>query len=115
MSGDIDLIAVERAVNGEMPAYMTTDEKRAAAGALVGNGFKLKEISERLGVRAVLLTEWFPQLTPQHLAPPAHGTVRAYRRHHRNGEKPCTACRTANSAVDRARRNFQPIPEELVA
>lgn len=115
MRGDVDLVAVERAVNGETPAYMTTDEKRAAAGVLVGNDFKVKAISDRLGVRPELLADWFPQLAPQKLGEPRCGTVRGYRLHHRNGEKACTPCRTANSAVDRARRSFQPIPEELVA
>lgn len=115
MLGDIDLIAVERAVNGEPPAYMTTDEKWAAAGVLVGHGFKVKEISDRLGVGHAVLGQWYPQLAPRRLGEAKCGTVRGYRRHHRDGEKACTPCRTANSAVDRARRSFQPIPEALVA
>jgi len=115
MRGHIDLVAVERAVNGEAPAYMTPDEKRAAADVLVKNNFGVKEISERTGVRPALLTQWFPHLAPQRLGEPKCGTVRGYRRHHSRGEKACTLCRTANSTVDRARRTFQPIPNELVA
>ncbi|MCX4871102.1 MULTISPECIES: hypothetical protein [unclassified Streptomyces] len=113
--GALDLVAVERAANGDRPDVMTDLELKEAARILVDRGFLVKEISDRLRVGPVRLAIWCPELAPKRLPAPKCGTVRGYRLHHRNGEKACTPCRTANSAVDRARRTFQPIPEALVA
>jgi len=55
-----------------------------------------------------------------HLRKP-HGTLAAYRRHFRRGEKPCPACRRANAAVQRQKReaamavHFGYVPELFAA
>lgn len=46
-----------------------------------------------------------PNRTAAHV--PDCGTLTAYRRHLRRGEKPCGACRVANADASRARRATQ--------
>ncbi|MER5559664.1 hypothetical protein ABT071_13765 [Streptomyces sp. NPDC002506] len=108
--GDLDLIAIEQALNGE-PARLTLPEKIYAARLLDQRGLSLVTIGQRIGsapatVRAWKANDWRPG-GPRTRAParddPVCGERRAYRRHLKNGER-CDVCRAANAAADRRYR-----------
>lgn len=48
--GELDLIAIERAVNGDAPAHLTRAEQTAAARILARRGVGVTEIGRRLGL-----------------------------------------------------------------
>jgi hypothetical protein len=114
-ASDLDLIAIECALNGE-PVTLTTAEKIHAAEILAGRGFMLKTIAQRVGVHVSTIQAWRdngwkpgnpPAKTRRPAAPrgePVCGEPRMYRRHLKNGETPCDACRAANAAADRRYR-----------
>lgn len=111
--GDLDLIAIEKALNGE-PVKLTSDEKRHAARILDGRGFDFTAIGKRIGSDRTTVEGWKrndwklgrPSVPRVYSLPtePKCGEARMYRRHLKNGEKPCDACRAANAAVDRRYR-----------
>jgi hypothetical protein len=111
--GDLDLIAIDRALNGEH-VKLTADEKRYAARILDARGYDLTAIGKRIGsdrttVEGWKRNDWKPgpsSIPPTYSLPaePKCGEPRMYRRHLKNGEKPCDACRAANAAADRRYR-----------
>ncbi|MFJ2774915.1 hypothetical protein [Streptomyces sp. NPDC087300] len=112
----IDMVAIERAVNGERRGWgLTEDEARYATRLLLDHGIPYSTIVSRVGVNARTLKNWFPEIqTPDHMArtaprstqrPPC-GTRRGYGAHKRRGEKACKRCRAANAAADRHYRRF---------
>ncbi|MFE7113205.1 hypothetical protein ACFU98_44395 [Streptomyces sp. NPDC057575] len=116
--GSLDLIAIERAVNGDLPEGMTGLELFEATRILIAQGRGTHAIAEILRVPTETLRRWYPVELARpaiDLSPAKCGTVRGYRAHRARKEPTCQKCRTANSAVDRARKTFQPVPEELVA
>ncbi len=110
--GDLDLIAIEYALNGE-PATLTLPEKLYAARILDDRGFDVTAIARRVGAGRDTVTGWKNNgwkpgkaATPKpKRQPPKCGEARMYRKHLRDGETPCDACRAANSAADRRLRN----------
>jgi hypothetical protein len=114
-SGDVDPVAVERAVNGERPETMTTDEKVAAARILDERGFSMTVISGRIGVKFTTVQTWkvngwdpngeiIPIRRP--LEPITCPSVRGYRQHLRRGES-CAACCAASTEADRLTREYR--------
>lgn len=111
--GDLDLIAIEKALNGE-PVKLTADEKRYAARILDARGFDFTAIGKRIGSGSNTVEGWKrngwkpgrPSVPRVYSLPtePKCGEARMYRRHLKNGEKPCDACRAANAAADRRYR-----------
>lgn len=113
--GDLDLIAIEYALNGE-PVKLTLAEKIRAAQLLDEHGFDAATIGRRLRSDRSTVSAWkangwkaggtkpAPRVysLPE---PPKCGERRMYHRHLRNKEKPCDACRAANAAADRKYRN----------
>lgn len=111
---DLDFIAIEYALNGE-PVKLTIAEKIHAARILNGRDHSVKEISKRVGADASTVTAWrdngwkpggtHPKTRKREPRPePKCGEPRMYRRHLKNGEAPCDACRAANAAADRRYR-----------
>ncbi|MFF2082074.1 hypothetical protein ACFVV7_37200 [Streptomyces globisporus] len=101
MRGQLDLIAIERAVNGRAPEGMTGLELHEAARILVAHGGSATTISAQLRVPAERIRRWFPELVVAPLGDYVCGTPRAYRHHLRLGET-CRECCVANTANDRA-------------
>lgn len=108
--GDLDLIAVEHALNGE-PAPLTGPEKIYAARLLDQRGLSADAIGHLIGsapatVRGWKRNGWKPG-GPRKLATvrtePVCGERRMYRQHLKNGER-CDVCRAANAAADRRYR-----------
>lgn len=111
--GDLDLIAVEKALNGE-PVSLTPAEKIHAARLLDDRGLATKNIAQRIGCDSSTVNGWrdngwkpgpHPKTRPR-AAPrpePVCGDPRMYRRHVKNGES-CAVCRAANAAADRRYR-----------
>ncbi|MFJ2884291.1 hypothetical protein [Streptomyces sp. NPDC087272] len=58
--GAIDLIAVERAVNGSRPEGMTDRELREAARILIGRGYSATAIAETLRLSSIVVRRWYP-------------------------------------------------------
>ncbi|MEV6478057.1 hypothetical protein [Streptomyces sp. NPDC051657] len=101
MRGQLDLIAIERAVNGPAPEGMTGLELHEAARILLAQGATITTVSIQLRMSKERIRGWFPELVPVSLGDYVCGTPRAYRRHLRLGET-CRECCAANSANDRA-------------
>ncbi|MFJ9037916.1 hypothetical protein ACIRF8_15150 [Streptomyces sp. NPDC102406] len=111
--GDLDLIAIEYALNGE-PVTLTPAEKIHAARILDARGYDLTAIGGRVSSDRATVAGWKDHgwkpgrpPTPRVYSLPTEpkcGEVRMYRRHLKNGEKPCDACRAANAAADRRYR-----------
>lgn len=97
----VDLIAVERAVNDVPPAAMTAEEKLMAARILAKHGVALNVIARHLRLPDRLARPASAQHRPE---PAGCGTARGYRRHLRQSETPCGACRSARAAADRRYR-----------
>ncbi|GGT85514.1 hypothetical protein [Streptomyces coeruleorubidus] len=111
---DLDYIAIEYALNGE-PVKLTVAEKIHAARILDGRGYSDKAIGERVRSDTSTIASWrdngwkpggtHPKARKREPRPePKCGEPRMYRRHLRNGEAPCDACRAANAAADRRYR-----------
>lgn len=111
---DLDFIAIEYALNGE-PVRLTQAEKIHAARILDGRGIGMKTISQRVGSDSSTVQGWkdngwkpggpHPKARARaKRAEPKCGEPRMYRRHLKNGEPPCDACRAANAAADRRYR-----------
>lgn len=113
--GDLDLVAIEHALNGE-PVTLTGPEKIHAARLLDARGLDPKNIGKRIGSDPSTVTGWkangwkpgkHPKSrisTKPRREPPKCGEPRMYRKHLRDGETPCRACREANAAADRRYR-----------
>lgn len=101
--GQLDLIAIERAVNDVAPEGMTGLELHEAARILAVHGGTIKTIATRLRVPAARISGWFPELVQEPYGEYVCGTSRAYRNHLRKGER-CATCCGANSARDRDRK-----------
>lgn len=113
--GDLDLIAIEYALNGEA-VTLTLAEKMRAAQILDERGFDTATIGRRIRADRITVAAWkakewkadgvkpVPRVysLPE---PPKCGEQRMYRKHLRDGERPCDACRAANAAADRKYRN----------
>ncbi|MFD3835354.1 hypothetical protein ACFWWC_03730 [Streptomyces sp. NPDC058642] len=113
----IDLIAVERAVNGERAGALTRHEKQLAASLLFDRGISYSVIADRVGVSGTTLRSWFPEqavTTNDRLARRPRsthrrsrseearcGTRRGYTQHRRRGEPACDRCTAANTLADR--------------
>ncbi|WP_392971034.1 hypothetical protein [Streptomyces sp. LN245] len=110
---DLDLIAIEYAINGE-PVQLTLAEKIHAARILDSRGVPLKTIGKQVGCDPSTVQGWkgngwkpgggHPKSrtrTPR--SEPVCGEPRMYRRHVKNGER-CDVCRAANAAADRRYR-----------
>ncbi|MEV5942708.1 hypothetical protein [Streptomyces sp. NPDC051994] len=109
--GDLDLIAVEHALNGE-PAQLTGPEKIYAARLLDQRGLSADAISQLTGsapatVRGWKANGWKPggreKLRAAARTEPVCGERRMYRRHLAAGER-CDVCRAANATADRRYR-----------
>lgn len=107
--GDLDLIAIEYALNAE-PVTLTIPEKIHAARILDARGYDLTAIGERIRsdrttVAAWKNNGWKPgKAAPKAARPPAQcGEARMYRQHIARGEK-CDVCKAANAAADRRYR-----------
>lgn len=109
--GDLDLIAIEYALNGE-PVKLTIPEKIHAARILDGRGLDLTSIGQRIGsdrstISGWKANGWKPGKNPTPARPrrpePVCGEARMYRRHLKNRES-CDVCRAANAAADRRYR-----------
>ncbi|MBQ0827658.1 hypothetical protein [Streptomyces tagetis] len=127
----IDLIAVERAINGTRRGWtLNADEARYAASLGFAAGLTYSLIGTRIGVSAQTMQSWFPELAapkterqarprprsrpePVPRQPVRCGTRVAYQRHIRRGEPTCAPCRAAKSAADRyyRRHGTYVIPE----
>jgi hypothetical protein len=109
---DVDLIAVEYALNGER-VKLTRAEKIYAARLLDQRGVSVKAIGERIGADCSTVNGWksngwkpgpHPKSRVREKRPePVCGEPRMYRRHLKNGER-CDVCRAANAAADRRYR-----------
>ncbi|MGW3847139.1 hypothetical protein [Streptomyces fagopyri] len=111
----LDLIAVERAVNGRRVGKLTEDEAKYAATLLFARGVPYSRIGNLIGVSGAKLRDWFPEqavpLNPRFVRtgprqsrrtdPPPCGSRKGYSWHRRHGETPCPLCREANSLADR--------------
>jgi hypothetical protein len=109
----IDEVAVERAVNGDRPAGMTTAERAYAARLLDAHGASVPRIAAMVGaneltIRTWEVNGWDPNGTLVYTPPKRElikcGTVQGYRKHLRWRNTPCQPCRDANAAADRAYR-----------
>lgn len=111
---DLDFIAIEYALNGE-PVKLTLAEKIHAARILHSRELSDKAIGERIGSDTSTIRGWrdngwkpggtHPKTRKREPRPePKCGEPRMYRRHLKNGEAPCAACRAANAAADRRYR-----------
>lgn len=105
----LDLIAVERAINGLREGWtLTADEAFYAATVGFAHGLTYSVIAKRLGVSGTTMLTWFPGGTgevaraPRQPRQPAEcGTEAGYRRHYRYKEPPCQPCRAAKAAAMR--------------
>ncbi|MEU3096584.1 hypothetical protein ABZ690_17750 [Streptomyces sp. NPDC006967] len=112
----IDLIAVERAANGQRKGWsLTVDEAQYAASVMFGRRLPYSLIAKHVGVSAATLKAWFPEQavpldagmarTGARKSSPTRvakcGTRTGYGRHRRRGEAPCEACRAASAVADR--------------
>lgn len=107
--GDLDLIAIECALNGE-PVKLTIPEKIHAARILHRRGYDLTAIGERIRSDRTTVAGWKAngwkpgKPTPKAKRPPAKcGEARMYRQHLARGES-CDICKAANAAADRRYR-----------
>lgn len=110
---DLDYIAIEYALNGER-VKLTVAEKIHAARILNDRGLGDKAIGERVGSSTSTVSDWRAngwkpgvpgkQVVRPRRAEPVCGEPRMYRRHLKNGETPCDACKAANAAADRRYR-----------
>jgi hypothetical protein len=111
--GDLDLIAIERAANGDGPVTLTIPEQVEAARLMDAHGVGLSEAAQRLGTAVARLQTWKSRgwTAPAcHLQPPPKqapcGTRGGYQRHLRRHERVCEPCKAANTADSiRQRRN----------
>ncbi|MEW1867005.1 hypothetical protein AB0420_02205 [Streptomyces caelestis] len=108
-TADLDLIAIERALNGE-PTRLTMNERLYAARFLDERGLDVTAIAGRLGTSTAMVRGWKENGWKPGGAPkrekrpdPVCGEPRMYRRHLKNGES-CSVCRAANAAADRRYR-----------
>ncbi|MCF2531721.1 hypothetical protein [Yinghuangia soli] len=104
--GDIDVIAVERVVNGDNGPHptLTDAEQQFAAVAMFRRGAGPRTVAEAVGATERVVQRWRREagLVPQARGePPPCGTRSAYQRHLRRGETPDHACREANNAAHR--------------
>ncbi|MDE1682053.1 hypothetical protein PWE32_06910 [Streptomyces neyagawaensis] len=118
----LDLIAVERAVNGLRKGWtLTADEARYAATVLFERGLPYSVVANRVGVSGATMQDWFPEYAvplseglarprgnkrepraPRQPRQPARcGTKAGYHAHYRRGEKPCDPCREAKAVAHR--------------
>jgi hypothetical protein len=113
MLGDLDVIAMERALNGEAPMGMTRMEKATVAKMLADRGVTPWEIAQQLHmglstVRKWQANDWDPAGTkssPRRGRRVARcGTPGGYKRHLSRSETTCPACRAANAEADRRYR-----------
>ena len=110
--GDLDLIAIEYALNGE-PVTLTKAEKIYAARILDGYGYDATSIGRRIGSDRQTVLDWKVNhwkpgggLSRERIRrePPQCGTRGGYQQHRRHKEPACQPCRDANSAADRQYR-----------
>ena len=107
---DVDLIAIERAINGDR-VRLTTEERIYAARFLDGRGMDAPAIAYLIGTTGPIVRSWKANgwkrgahVLPQDSRPePVCGEPRMYRRHLQRGER-CDVCRAANAAADRRYR-----------
>ncbi|MDT0567872.1 hypothetical protein RM704_10390 [Streptomyces sp. DSM 3412] len=103
----LDLIAVERALNGLRGEWtLSADEAFYAATVGFAHGLTYSVICERLGVSGSTMLAWFPggkaeaAQAPRRSRQPAKcGTKAGYHRHYRHKEKPCEPCRAAKAVA----------------
>lgn len=113
---DLDLIAVELAINGLRDGWtLTPDEAFYAATVGFAHGLTYSVIAKRLGVSGTTMLGWFPGGTPEAAQNPRQaprrtrqsaecGTDAGYRRHYRLKEPTCAPCRAAKAA---SRRHYR--------
>ncbi|MGW3442219.1 hypothetical protein [Streptomyces sp. NPDC001076] len=111
----LDLIAIERAMNGSRKGWtLDEEEARYAARVMLDRKVPYSVIATRVGVNTDKLRSWFPgEIEPAKAfmarrgprsprsAEASCGTRSGYTRHQRLGEKPCPPCREANTLADR--------------
>jgi hypothetical protein len=99
-ANDIDLIAVERAVNNEVPESLTDAELAYAARILHEHDISRAETARRLPVSADTLKKlqeegWDPQVLDGRRDQPVCGTMAGRMQHVRRGEQICDDCALA--------------------
>jgi hypothetical protein len=93
---DVDLVAVEKAANGQRKGWRLTEaEARYAARLMFESKAPYSVVAERVGVSTATLRKWFPE----HVVPASPSMARPGAR--RDDEKPCERCKWANAAADR--------------
>ncbi|MFG2963540.1 hypothetical protein ACGFZS_09650 [Streptomyces sp. NPDC048288] len=111
----LDLIAIERAMNGSRKGWtLDEDEAQYAARLMLDRKVPYSIIATRVGVNTDKLRAWFPGEIepakafmarggprPARSAEAACGTRSGYTRHQRLGEQTCPPCRAANALADR--------------
>lgn len=116
----LDLIAVERAINGLRKGWtLTADEAFYAATVGFAHGLTYSVIANRVGVSGSTMRSWFPDRAvpaAEHLGRPRGngeapraprkprqparcGTKSGYHAHYRRKEKPCDLCRAAKAVA----------------
>jgi hypothetical protein len=105
----LDLVAIERAMNGDA-VRLTRGEKIRAAELLDARGLTLTNIGRFVGTDRWTVSEWkaggwkeeeSAPLPRARREPPKCGTRQGYRRHRSRKEESCRDCREANAAADR--------------
>ncbi|MBP5930154.1 hypothetical protein F3K39_18985 [Streptomyces sp. LBUM 1479] len=108
---DLDLIAVELAINGLRDDWtLTPDEAFYAATVGFAHGLQYSVIAKRLGVSGTTMLKWFPGGTAETAQNPRQavrrtrqpvtcGTEAGYRRHYRLKEPTCAPCRAAKAVA----------------
>ncbi|MFI0530272.1 hypothetical protein ACH3XX_09510 [Streptomyces scabiei] len=108
---DLDLIAVELAINGLRDDWtLTPDEAFYAATVGFAHGLQYSVIAKRLGVSGTTMLKWFPggtaetaqnprQAVRRSRQPVTCGTEAGYRRHYRLKEPTCAPCRAAKAVA----------------
>ncbi|MET9729630.1 hypothetical protein ABZZ79_02885 [Streptomyces sp. NPDC006458] len=108
----LDLIAIERAMNGQRHGWtLASEEAWYAARVMLDAKVPYSKIVSRVGLSVSTLREWFPgEIAPAspHLARPGNrkcghrrGTRRGYRWHAARMEPPCDFCMAGMRAADR--------------
>jgi len=88
----IDLVAIERAVNGGDAGNLTTTEKTYAVRVMRERGMSASAVAARMGVDERTVARWTAGQTPTGRVLAPCGTKQARQRHRKRGEPLCELC-----------------------